>query len=188
MKRGIREPIFAVMMVALLIGTFVMYFRPRDQWRQRQLADVRAMDNTLTNLRVATAGINDLKPKIDEIEHAIHFFESKLPQEREMDTILKEVWQMAQSDDLQTRSVKTLKAEKAAGYSELPIEMSLSGDFGGFYSFLLQLETLPRITRITQMKLDKIADRDGQMQVTMTLSIFFEPDGGNSGAMTAAAR
>jgi hypothetical protein len=58
--------------------------------------------------------------------------------------------------------------------------MSLAGDFKGFYSFLLALEKLPRITRVTQMQLTKINDKDGQMQATMTLSIFFEPDTGSS--------
>jgi len=134
------------------------------------------MDEALTTVHRATAGIDDLRPKITELEHAIHFFEGKLPEEREIDNILKEVWQMAQTNSLETRSVKTLKVEKEAGYSELPIEMTLIGDFPGFYSFLLQLEKLPRITRITQMKLEKINERDGAMKATMTLSIFFEPD------------
>ena len=62
------------------------------------------------------------------------------------------------------------------GYSEQPIEMSLSGDFNGFYEFLLQLEKLRRLTRVTQMDLTKITDRDGEMQAQMTLSIFFEPE------------
>ena len=37
------------------------------------------------------------------------------------------------------------KPEIGPSYCELPIQMSLSGDFNGFYSFLLQLEKLPRI-------------------------------------------
>ena len=53
--------------------------------------------------------------------------------------------------------------------------MSLSGDFNGFYAFLLQLENLPRITRITQMKLEKINEHDGDATAQITLSIFFEP-------------
>jgi hypothetical protein len=55
--------------------------------------------------------------------------------------------------------------------------MSLSGDFHGFYSFLLQLEKLSRITRVTQLKLDKIQTKEGEMQASMTLSIFFESEG-----------
>ena len=95
----------------------------------------------------ATAGIDDLNDKIDELQKAIKFFESKLPQEKEVDKILKEVWQMAEANSLQTKTVKTLKTERGPSYSEQPIQMSLSGDFNGFYSFLLQLEKLPRITR-----------------------------------------
>ena len=60
------------------------------------------------------------------------------------------------------------------------IQLSLAGDFNGFYAFLLQLEKLPRITRVSQMKLEKIDERDGEMQAQMTLSIFFEPDTGRS--------
>ncbi len=58
--------------------------------------------------------------------------------------------------------------------------MSLQGNFNGFYSFLLQLEKLQRITRVTQMDLQKINDRDGEMTAALTLSIFFEPDTGST--------
>jgi hypothetical protein len=58
--------------------------------------------------------------------------------------------------------------------------MNISGDFNGFYSFLLQLEKLARITRVTQMNLQKIDEHDGQMQAQLTLSIFFEPDNGRT--------
>ncbi len=63
--------------------------------------------------------------------------------------------------------------------------MSLSGDFNGFYSFMLQLEKLPRITRVGQMNLAKINDRDGEMQAQLTLSIFFEPDTRNANVAAA---
>jgi hypothetical protein len=62
--------------------------------------------------------------------------------------------------------------------------MSLAGDFNGFYVFLQQLENMPRITRVTHMNLTKMAERDGAMQAKLTLSIFFEPDGGGSRVAT----
>jgi Tfp pilus assembly protein PilO len=118
--------------------------------------------------------------KTAELKQAILFFESKLPQEKEIDKILKEVWQLAEQNALQAKTIKTLKTERAANYSEQPIEMVLAGDFNGFYSFLLQLEKLPRITRITNMNLSKITEKEGTMQARLTLSIFFEPDTGGS--------
>jgi Tfp pilus assembly protein PilO len=180
MKFGIREIIFVLVMLGLLGSTNYFVFSKSNKRKAERLADIRTRQTALGNLQQATAGIDDLNRKIDELQKAITFFEGKLPQEKEVDKILKEVWQMAEANSLQTRSIKTLKVERGANYSEQPIMMTLSGDFNGFYAFLLQLEKLPRITRVTEMNLQKINDRDGEMQAGMKLSIFFEPDTGTS--------
>ena len=178
MKFGIRELILVSAMVALLICSYFFVFAKSNAKRESLKKDITQWRTELANLNQATAGIDDVGKKTEEFQKAIEFFENKLPAEKEMDKILKEVWQMAEANSLQTKTVKTLKAERGPNYSEQPIQMSLCGDFNGFYAFLLQLEKLPRITRVTQMNLQKISDRDGEMQAQMTLSIFFEPDTG----------
>jgi len=179
MKFGLREIIFVVVMLGLLGSTNYFVFSKANKKKQDLLSDIRTKQAALSNFQQATAGIEDLNNKIDELQKAITFFESKLPQEKEVDKILKEVWQMAEANQLTTKTIKTLKSQRGASYSEQPIQLSLSGDFNGFYAFLLQLEKLQRITRITDMNLQKISDRDGEMQAQMTLSIFFEPDTGS---------
>jgi len=186
MKFGIREIIFVVVMLGLLGSTNYFVFSKANKKKADLLDDIRGKQTALGNLQQATAGIDDLNNKIDELGRAITFFESKLPQEKEVDKILKEVWQMAEANQLQTKTIKTLKSERGPSYSEQPIQMSLGGDFNGFYSFLLQLEKLPRITRVTEMNLQKINDRDGEMQAQMTLSIFFEPDTGSANSVAGA--
>ena len=175
MKLGIRELIFLCLMVGLL-GASYFILNKKTEKRNGKLAEIQNMQKSLTNLRQSMAGIDDQSRKLTELQEAIKFFESKLPQEKEVDKILKEVWQMAEANSLQTRTIKTLKSERSASFSEQPIQLSLSGDFNGFYSFLLQLEKLPRITKLTQMELEKINDRDGEMEATITLSIYFEPE------------
>ena len=178
MKFGIREIIFVMVMLGLLGSTNYFVFSKSNQRKAERLAEIRSRQQKLGDLQRQTAGIDDVNRKIDELQQAITFFESKLPQEKDVDKILKEVWQMAEANQLTTKTIKTLKSERGPSYSEQPIQMSLSGDFNGFYSYLLQLEKLPRITRITNMNLQKINDRDGEMQAQLTLSIFFEPDTG----------
>jgi type IV pilus assembly protein PilO len=179
MKFGIREVIFVLVMLGLLGSTNYFVFSKANKKKTALLDDIHQKQAALGNLQQATAGIDDLNRKCDELQKAITFFESKLPQEKEVDKILKEVWQMAEANQLTTKTIKTLKSERGPSYSEQPIQMNLGGDFNGFYAFLLQLEKLPRITRVTDMQLQKISDRDGAMQAQMTLSIFFEPDSGN---------
>ena len=175
MKFGVRELTLLCALMGILALAF-SDFRKRDTERRDLEADTSKIRTELVSLKTATAGIEDLGRKIDDLQKAIDFFESKLPQEKEMDKILTEVSQMADANALQTRTVKTLKSERTSHYSEQPIQMSLSGDFNGFYAFLLQLEKLARITRVTHMNLQKIDEHDGQMQAQMTLSIFFEPE------------
>lgn len=175
MKIGFREIIFLSIMAGILAVAF-LYFRKTDVGRQTLVAEVAKDQNELTNLHRATAGIADLGKKINDLQKAIDFFQSRLPQQREIDKILKKVWQIAEANNLQTKTIRTLKSERYASFSEQPIQLSLSGDFNGFYSFLLQLEKLPRLTRITEMRLEKINGQEGQMTAQMKLSIFFEPD------------
>jgi type IV pilus assembly protein PilO len=178
MRFGLRELLFFGLMLGLIVCGYLFVLQPPTEKRALREAEIETRQKALTDLKQATVGVGDLERKIEELQKAIVFFESKLPQEKEIDKILKEVWQMAEANSLQTRTIRTLKSERSAGYSEQPIQMSLAGDFAGFYQFLLQLEKLPRITRVSQMKLEKITDREGEMQAQMTLSIFFEPEGG----------
>jgi len=184
MKFGIKELIFVLLMAGLVASSYVFVFKPAAEKRTGREKDIADRQKALADLKTATTGIGDLEKKIADLQQAIIFFESKLPQEKEIDKILQELWQMAESNSLQTKTIKTLKSERNGGYSEQPIQMSLSGDFHGFYSFLLQLEKLSRITRISTLKLDKITTKEGEMQAQMTMSIFFESDGGNKVAGT----
>jgi len=61
-----------------------------------------------------------------------------------------------------------------SGYIEQPMDMKLVGSFTSFYSFLLELEKLPRIMKLRQLKLDKEKDGQGQIGATFVVSIFFQ--------------
>ena len=176
MKPGIRVLFFAVVMVGLLVGSYFFVFVKHDEKKAAKQAQVDGKLKALSDLDLATANVKDIDRKIEELQKATAFFESKLPQAKEMDKVLKEVWQLAETTGLKTKTVKTSKAKKMNGYSEQPIEMSLSGDFHGFYEFMLQLEKLPRLTKVTQLNVQKVAEKDGDMQASLTLSIFFEPE------------
>ncbi|MGD1278404.1 MAG: type 4a pilus biogenesis protein PilO [Tepidisphaeraceae bacterium] len=186
MRIGFRELIFSTVLLGVLGCAYFVIFQKANAHRLAVQADTDAKLQKLAELRLTTAGISDLNHKIDELQKAIDFFQSKLPQQREVDTILKEVTQLTEANGLTTKTFRTLKGDTTPNYAEQPIQMSLSGDFNGFYSFLLQLEKLPRLTRLTNMNLQKINERDGHMTAQLTVSIFFEPDQNTSSSAAGA--
>ena len=185
MKLGIRELLFVAVMLALLGGTYFVILKPAGEKRAALKAETEKRQKELADLKMAGLRVNDFQKKTQELEEAIRFFEGKLPRQQEMDGILNRVTELVNKNGLHTKTVKTMKMAQNAGYNELPIQLSLSGDFKpGFYSFLLQLEKERRLTRITQMKLEKLTDRDGAATAQITLSVFFESEGSGAVAET----
>src|SRR5690606_34331243 len=98
MKLGARELLFIRVMVGLLGASYWFVCKKANERRNALMADIRQKQDALADLSRRTAGIDDLNRKIDELQQAIDFFESKLPQEKEIDKILREVAQMAEAN------------------------------------------------------------------------------------------
>jgi Tfp pilus assembly protein PilO len=128
----------------------------------------------LVTLQNVGRKITCIQDEIDRLQGALEFFEHRLPQEREIDVILREVWKIAEARSLVPRSVRTQAPETAARYSSQPITLSLEGPFEGFYEFLLGLERMPRLTKVRQMQLSKMPGDEGGVQADILMDIFFE--------------
>ncbi len=179
MKMGLREILFILLLLAVPVGAYLFVFEPRNKQVEEVREEIKRKQAKLEELEQATKKIPDLGQEIDRLTDAIDIIEQKLPDERKVDEVLKQVWEMAAKQRLTPKSVRTDKPLPNNQYSELPIQMEIVGDFDGFYSFLLELEKLPRITQLPKMRLTKVADKDlaqGQMRAEVVLSVFFETD------------
>jgi len=141
MASNLRKLIFFILVLGVSLIAYQYMIKPANE----HLAGAKLrVNNKLSKLREferATAAAEDLSQQLEQLEEAIHFFESK---------------------------------KNNSGYIEQPLEMKLVGNFNSFYSFLLELEKLPRIMKIRQLKLDKQKNNDGQVTADMVMSIFFQ--------------
>jgi len=174
MRFGFREIVFIVVLLGLPVAAYFFVFEPVNGQIEQVRKENAVKQAKLDKLEVARH-IEDLGNEIEKLDEAIAMFEAKLPAEKEVEVILKEVWQLATERGLRPRSVRTGKPVRSVMYDELPIKMEIIGDFDGFYAFLLDLERLDRITRVPDLELEKLRDTEGHMKAAFTLSIFFEP-------------
>ena len=184
MKVGLREIVFLVLLVAIPVGSWQWIFRPRALHNDLILQEIQVRQEKLRELNKATATIGNLKKEIVSLQEAINFFQSKLPNEKEIDKVLREVWLVAEANNVVTKSIRVLKRGRQellvgpSGPQEQVISMELYGDFMGFYAFLQAMENQPRIMRIQKMTLATPADSSpGMVQANLILSIFFEKTG-----------
>ncbi len=176
MQFGPREAVFVLLLLAMPVAAYFFVFQPRSAQITEARDEVSAKQAKLKELETATKSIEDLGAEIDRLREAITLVEQKLPAQRDVEIVLRDVWRLAAENKLTPKSVRTDKIIDTAHYAELPIKMKIVGDFAGFYTFLQELEKLPRITRTPELKLKKQNNESGVMQADMILSIFFEGD------------
>ncbi|MCC6581603.1 MAG: type 4a pilus biogenesis protein PilO [Phycisphaeraceae bacterium] len=174
MRLGFREMLFLVLLAALPVAFYFFAFEPRNRQIAQARQEIQRKQDRLAELEKSAMDLSDLGREIDKLSASVDLFERKLPAQREVEVVLKEVWEMATRHRLTPRSVHSDKPRNAAKYAELPLRMSIVGDFTGYYAFLLELEKMPRITQTPRMKLKKLEKEEGQMEAEMVLSIFFE--------------
>jgi len=195
--RGMRDFAFYAVIVAIPIASYFLVFAPRNAEIAKARDEISAKRTRLADLSRLTARIGDLGREIAEREEELDRLNQKLPDREGVDRILEQVTQIAQRSNLAVRSVKGEKAVTAGPAMELPLKTVIEGDFEGFYQFLLDVESLPRITRVHSMKIAKLGmgPRDnpkdaigGAMRAEFTLSIYFNDGSAAKTASAAASR
>jgi type IV pilus assembly protein PilO len=189
MRIGLREIVFLLVLLAVPAVSLFYVFQPRNEEIKTALEEIRTKQDRLNRLDEVTKKIDDIGLAIEQGRESISLIEAKLPSERDVEGILEEVWSITASNGLTVKSVKTDKPLPAALYRELPLELSVEGQFDGFYQFLLELENLQRITRVHKLEIERAGSSSlrtsqtelppGAMKASFTLSIYFEPESKN---------
>jgi type IV pilus assembly protein PilO len=184
MRIGFREFVFFLVLLAVPVASFFYVFKPRNDEISQAKAEIAIKQARLDTLAQVAAKIDDLGLAIEQGQESIELIEAKLPSAQDVEGILKQIWDITSRNGLNVKSVKSEKPVPAALYMEQPLKVQMDGEFDGFYQFLLELENLPRITRIHQLKLERAdskpgtPDEDeippGSMRAEFVLSIYFD--------------
>ena len=174
MASSFRKIVFFVLLTALAIGGYHYMIKPAN----KDLAEAKGKVETklvqLAKFEEAASAAKDLAKQLEKLQEAIEFFESKLPPTSQIHEVLEQVTVIAQKQGLKPKTIRTLMKKDNSGYIEQPLKMQLEGNFSSFYSFLLELEKLPRIMKIRELTLKKQSDNEGKIAADFIVSIFFQ--------------
>lgn len=176
MKFGVREIVMLGVLVAVPVSSWWLVFRPQNRQITLARGEVQHKQSLLEKLQQETARNADLERANTEMKADIAAIEARLPSNKEVDSIVRQVTDLAVACGLDAPQIKSGKPVKAALYMEQPLEMKTVGDFNGFYQFMTRLEQLPRITRVPDMKLARSDKTNGELSAEFTLSIYFQDE------------
>ncbi len=173
---GFREFILLIVLLALPLSSYWLVFRPQNAQINQAKSEIKHKRDLLDKLKTATAQNADLERANEEIKADIAAIEARLPSNKEVDSVVRQVSDLAVQAGLEAPAIESDKPVAAAVYMEQPLKMSITGDFRGFYQFLIKLEQMPRITRLPDLRLARANDKNGHMKAEFTLSIYFQQE------------
>ncbi len=174
MTGNFRKAVFSILLVGVAVVGYQYMIKPANKHLAETKGRVETKMAQLADFEKATAAAEDLTKQLEQLEEAIEFFESKLPPKSQIHEVLEQVTMIAQKQGLEPKTIRTLARKDNSGYIEQPLKMELEGNFSSFYSFLLELEKLPRIMKLRELQLEKHKNNEGQIAADFVVSIFFQ--------------
>ncbi|MHC4116893.1 MAG: type IV pilus inner membrane component PilO [Planctomycetota bacterium] len=174
MTGNFRKVVFFILLMGVAGAGYYYMIKPANKILSEAKERVDAKLSQLAKFQKATAAAEDMTKQLEQLQEAIEFFESKLPPKSQIHEVLEDVTKIAQKQGLKSKTVRRLQRKDNSGYIEQPLKIELTGHFGSFYSFLLELEKLPRIMKIRELALKKEAGNEGRIAASFIVSIFFQ--------------
>ncbi len=176
MNNNVRKIIFFVMTVGMASASYIYMIKPANRDLVIQKEKFSQKKSKLRELETAPAVLEDINKQLVRLEESIVILDSKLPPKKAIHSILEDVTLIAQKNGLTPKAIRTATSKINNGYIEQPIKMEFEGVFNSYYSFLLSLEKLDRITKINEMTIKIDSENDEIMLATFVISIFFQND------------
>jgi type IV pilus assembly protein PilO len=174
MNSNFRKLVFFVLLVGLSVVGYQYMIKPANKDLAEAQAKVDSKMEQLIKFEEASAAAEDVNKQLEKLQEAIDFFESKLPPTSQIHEVLEQVTLIAQKQGLKPKTIRTLATKDNSGYVEQPLKMELDGNFSSFYSFLLEIEKLPRIMKLRELDLKKKNSFEGDVSANFIVSIFFQ--------------
>ncbi len=193
MRLSLRTLLILLIVVGLPVTSYLWLFRPANRDIESHREDLKHRESLLVRLAEETAKNEDLAKANDHLKDQVKIIEARLPSGKEIDGLVRQVSDIAIQAGLNPPAIKSLKPVPAALYMEQPMAIEVTGSFVGFFTFLAQVEKLPRITRIHDLKLTGqgggVSDKESpELKAEFTLSIYFQEDTKPAGTPVAEAK
>ena len=143
--------------------TRYFYLKTQEKILRESLKSTSAVDQTLKGIQ------ND----IQTVETKLDAFNKRLPREKNIDEILKQITHASSRAGVDLKLIEPLQIKEGGIYNRFPIKLNLKSTFHNCFLFFLQLENLQRILQLESiiMKADKKTE---EIETELMISAFIQ--------------
>ena len=136
---------------------------------------VGAFREAVQLLSAGESDVDRLDAEIRAVSQEIAVSEARLPIDPNLDLFLERLGEMGRKSRIRLERLTPGDVEEHPLYSELKIDVRVTGPFMAVYDFLLRLENADQLSRIEQLKIASLEPR-GPCTADMRLALYFAPE------------
>lgn len=157
-----------------LLGYALLIARPQS----RALGDVRReavqLAADIDMRRAVAVSTVELEAELQAAEQRLGAVAEQIPSSMRLAELIAQLSAASDSWRLRGTDLRPVRSYEVGGIVVLPIEVSFECDFASLFGFLREIESLPRLVRVSDLRTQRREEAPGSVACELTLRVFSE--------------
>jgi Tfp pilus assembly protein PilO len=161
----------AVFVVALIF--WLMGYRPQIGKMQHLMSEIGQTQRELDDSQKQAVHLPDVAADLIKLKTELADYQ-RLPSNPELGEFMSQITDLSHKSGLSKIEVEfSGSPQHFERYSARPVQLKFDGDFINVFAFLRQAESMPRLTRISNIAIRGSDLKSGQVHVDVTMALYF---------------
>lgn len=166
--------VIAVLLICAVIWGGGYYFLLKDKQVELESLEQKEVElkQTFETKQAKAVNLEAYKEQLAEMKVMFASMLAQLPKKSEVPELLVDVTRTGLINGLEFELFQPQGERAIDFYAELPIQMTVTGNYHQFGEFVSGLASLPRIVTVHDMKLGPLSDKTGKMTMNLTAKTY----------------
>ena len=167
---AIKAALIAIVCVAVLTAGYFLHVNKQLEKLDRTRNKESSLKRDFETKQAKAANLDAYKQQMKDMEASFGTMLRQLPSKTEVDDLLVDISQTGLSSGIEFELFKPQSEKQIEFYAELPIQISMLGDYHQFGRFVSGIAALPRIVTLHNIKLK--GEKDGILKMDLTAKTY----------------
>lgn len=154
---------------------FALLWWPMVSSIKQVQAEIVQAEADLGLTRGRTDGLTQLAQRVDDLRAQAALNNKEIPDSAEMAAVLRQLSLQIERADLAGQGISTFDSEKRDEVIEVPVELTFSGRSPLVFSFVEQIEDMPRLVQVDSLQIATDPQDPRQVNARVRVRTFFSP-------------
>lgn len=158
---------FPVMVMACLIVFIVIPLIGYQVYLSDMVTDLKRVQQKEVSLKrefetkaKESANLEEYKAQMQTIQQSFEVLLGQLPKDTEVPGLIEDITKAGLSSGLEFSEIKLLNEVSRQVYKELPVQISVTGNYHSFANFATKVAALPRIVTLNDFSMKPVVNGD----------------------------